>query len=218
MTDRPAFYCGTKNASSWSLRAWLALREAGLAFDEIEVDLRRPQRLEHLARIRAFSPPGAVPVLVAGDSCIFDSLAIMEYASDTGVRRLLPDDPRQRAEARAWLAWQHAGLSGLCPELSFESVFYPERRALTVTEHGDIHRLADAWDGALAESGGPYLVGGELSLPDLAFVPTILRIQAYRPDLSSYPRVQYWMDEMNGLASLEEWLEQARKLPPVYLS
>src|SRR5262245_42172992 len=37
-------YAGTKNASSWSLRAWLALKEAGVEFEERVVDIRRPQR------------------------------------------------------------------------------------------------------------------------------------------------------------------------------
>ena len=44
-------YSGTKNASSWAFRAWLALREAGLDFEERVVDIRRPQRLGNLAMI-----------------------------------------------------------------------------------------------------------------------------------------------------------------------
>ena len=57
-------YSGTRNASSWAFRAWLALKEAGVAFEERIVDIRKPQRFDNLARIRAFSPPGAVPVPV----------------------------------------------------------------------------------------------------------------------------------------------------------
>ena len=87
---RPKLYSGTRNASSWAFRAWLALREAGVQFDEEVVDIRRPQRLGNLARIGAFSPPAAVPVLVHGDTVIFDSLAIMEYANELGGGTLLP--------------------------------------------------------------------------------------------------------------------------------
>jgi glutathione S-transferase len=92
-------YVGTKNASSWSLRAWLALREQGIAFEERLVDIRQPARPAELARVRAFSPPGAVPVLVEGDHVIFDSLATMEYASELGERPLLPDDRMRRASS-----------------------------------------------------------------------------------------------------------------------
>ena len=49
-------YSGTRNASSWAFRAWLALKEVGVPFDEEVVDIRKPQRLANLERIRAFSP------------------------------------------------------------------------------------------------------------------------------------------------------------------
>src|SRR5690606_22716825 len=93
------FHGGNRNASSWAMRAWLALREAGVAFEERIVDLRPPQRFAHLARIGAFSPPAAVPVLVDGDAVIFDSLAIMEYANDLCGGGLLPRDAIMRARA-----------------------------------------------------------------------------------------------------------------------
>ena len=82
-------YSGTRNASSWAMRAWLALREQGIEFEEKIIDLRRPQRFKQLAMVGEFSPPAAVPVLVTDTKTIFDSLAIMEYASEIGERPLL---------------------------------------------------------------------------------------------------------------------------------
>ena len=67
---------GNKNGSSWSLRPWLLLKQSGLAFEEIIVALRRPDTAR---RIRSYSPSGKVPVLLAGDQCIWDSLAIAEF-------------------------------------------------------------------------------------------------------------------------------------------
>lgn len=52
----PILYSGTRNASSWAMRAWLALREAGIEFSEEIIDIRRPQRFTNLARIGTFSP------------------------------------------------------------------------------------------------------------------------------------------------------------------
>jgi glutathione S-transferase len=209
-------YSGTRNASSWAMRAWLALKEAGVAFDEEVVDIRRPQRIGNLARIQRFSPPGAVPVLVDDDVVIFDSLAIMEYANELAGGNLLPAGVRQRAQARALLAWQHAGLSGLCPRLSFESAFYPERREMTEAERTDAARIFDAWEQALVRSDGPCLVGG-LSLADLAFVPTIVRLHAHAPSLEGWPRTARWMDALLARASVCEWMDEARTLPPVRL-
>lgn len=213
-------HSGTRNASSWAFRAWLALKEAGIAFDEEVVDIRRPQRLANLERIRSFSPPGAVPVLVDEGTVIFDSLAIMEYASELAGGALLPADIRERAHVRSLLAWQHGGLSGLCPRLSFESAFYPERRAMTAGEVADAARIFETWEAELARSGGPYLAG-MLSLADLAFVPTVVRLHAHLPqsdiDLSRWPRSTAWMDALLARDTVREWMDEARSLPPVRL-
>jgi len=211
---RRILYVGTKNASSWSLRAWLALREQGIAFEERLVDIRRPQRIAELAAIGAFSPPAAVPVLVDRGVVIFDSLAIMEYASELGDRPLLPADRRQRAHARSLLAWMHGGLSGLCGRLSFESTFYPQRRAMTDTEVQEAARLVAVWRDELERSGGPYLVGA-LSLADLGFVPAVRRLQAYGVDAP--PAVAAWMTRLMSRPSVVEWMTEAERLPPVLL-
>src|ERR1700755_892918 len=105
-------YSGTRNASSWAMRAWLALKEAGVTFEEEVVDIRQPQRFANLARIAGFPPPAAVPVLVVDGDTIFDSLAIMEYANEQAGGRLLPAAPLDRARARSVLAWQQRGLAG----------------------------------------------------------------------------------------------------------
>ncbi len=210
-------YTGTKNASSWAMRAWLALREQGVVFEERVVDIRRPQRYENLARIQAFSPPGAVPVLVDGEAVIFDSLAIMEYASETGPRPLWPEDPLARARARSLLAWVHGGLSGLCSRLSFESAFYPERRAMTVEEITESDRICAVWERTLLESDGPYLFGA-LSLADLAFVPVVCRILAHRPLLQGWPLSQAWAERLLARPSVREWLDEARPLPVVEMA
>jgi len=207
-------YSGTKNASSWAMRAWLALKEADVEFEECVVDIRRPQRFENLARIGEFSPPAAVPVLVDDGTVIFDSLAIMEYANELGGGRLLPADARQRAHARSLLAWQHSGLSNICARLSFESAFYPERRAMTSDEQAGCSRLFRVCENELAAGGGLYLTG-DLSLPDLAFVPAVLRLLAHAPNVDMWPLARAWCDRLIARASVQEWLREATPLPPV---
>ena len=48
---------GNKKYSSWSLRPWLVLKQAGLAFDEQQVALSRP---DTRANILKYSPSGRV--------------------------------------------------------------------------------------------------------------------------------------------------------------
>lgn len=214
MFDTRVLYTGTRNASSWAFRAWLALTELGIAFEERVVDIRKPQRFDNLARVGEFSPPAAVPVLVDGDAVIYDSLAIMEYANDLGGGALLPAEITARARARSLLAWQHAGLSNLCPRLSLESAFYSDRRAMTADEVADANRLFTALEKSLRDSDGPYLVG-ELSLADLAFVPTVVRLMSHRPDTTAFALIGAWGERLLARDSVRAWMDEARTLPPV---
>src|SRR5919202_2492675 len=102
---------GAKNYSSWSLRAWLALRVAGIAFDEVVIPLDRPETKAEIAR---HSPSGRVPVLRDGDLRVWDSLAIIEYAAERFPdSRLWPADRIMRATARSVAAEMHAGFQAL---------------------------------------------------------------------------------------------------------
>jgi glutathione S-transferase len=208
-------YSGTKNASSWAFRAWLALRELGIEFEERVIDIRETQRSANLARIAQFSPPGQVPVLVDEDTVIFDSLAIMEYANDLGGGRLLPAHPKLRGRARALVAWQHSGLLALCAELSFESAFYPHPRPMTADEATQSERIFSLWETELANNGGPYLMG-DLSLADLAFVPTIIRLLAHARSVEGWPLTSTWTQRLMARSTVQEWMFEARSLPPVY--
>lgn len=212
---KPLLYSGTKNASSWAMRAWLALREAGIDFDEEVVDIRRPQRFANLERIGAFSPPAMVPVLVVDQMVIFDSVAIMEYANDVADGALLPADRAARARARSLVAWQHSGLSGICARISFESAFYPLKRSLTGAERTECGRLFGCLEQALELSGGPYLFGA-LSLADLMLVPAVVRLARHDLDFASWPRSRNWTAALLERASVAEWMREADALPHIW--
>src|SRR3546814_5121127 len=97
---KPLLYSGTQNASSWAMRAWLALREGGVVFEEEVVDIRRPQRVANLDRIGAFSPPAMVPALVVDQPVLFDSVGILDSANEVADGGLMPEDQAGRGRAR----------------------------------------------------------------------------------------------------------------------
>ena len=103
---------GNKNYSSWSLRPWLALRMAGVDFEEVVIPLYGPGSKQAILR---HSPAGKVPILRDGDVTVWDSLAICEYAADVLAPRagLWPADPAARARARSISAEMHAGFPAL---------------------------------------------------------------------------------------------------------
>ena len=197
------------------MRAWLALREQRIEFEEHIVDIRKPQRFKQLAMVGEFSPPAAVPVLVTDSTTIFDSLAIMEFASEQGEKSLLPAEIQLRARVRSFVAWQHSGLSNICSRLSFESSFYPDRRALINEEIADCNRLFSALENELATHGGPFLFG-ELSLADIALAPTVIRLDAHNPEFDTLPLTKRWFEAVLSRKSVCDWLDEARPLPHIW--
>ncbi|WP_416308326.1 glutathione S-transferase family protein [Neptunicella sp. SCSIO 80796] len=208
-------YSGNRNASSWAFRAWLALREQNIDFKEIIVDIRRPQRWKNLADIGSFSPPAAVPVLVDGESVIYDSSAIMEYANELGDGSLLPKDLKLRAQTRSLVAWQHSTFGKVCGCLSFESAFYKQKKQPTISEVNQAAWVYSLWEECLIKHGGPYLVG-DLSLADIAFVPSVLRLQAHCPVSAKFPLTKAWMQRLIERPHVQEWLTDAYALEPIY--
>ena len=95
-------YVGNKNYSSWSMRPWVLLTQAGIPFDEVMV------RFDSLAAGSTFkdtvgrvSPVGKVPVLVDDGFAVWDTLAIAEYlAEQFPDAALWPKDIAARAQAR----------------------------------------------------------------------------------------------------------------------
>lgn len=197
------------------MRAWLALRAADIEFEEIIVDIRRPQRFANLARMRTISPSGTVPAFVTGDLTIFDSLAIMEYANDIAGGRLLPTDPRRRARARSLMAWQHSGLSRICARISFESAFYPYKRSLTAEENAEAARFFGAIEPILSESGGPFLFG-EAGLADFMLAPTALRLLRHDPDTTQWSAARQWMEQMVAHPLVRVWVDEADREPAIW--
>jgi glutathione S-transferase len=109
---------GTKTYSSWSLRPWLALKQAGLPFEEVTVDLRGPDRAAEIAR---HSPSGKVPVLKQGELVVWDSLAICEYVAELACAYpLWPENRGTRAVARAVSAEMHSGFAALRRDLPMD--------------------------------------------------------------------------------------------------
>ena len=98
-------HIGNKNYSSWSMRPWVLLRQAGIPFTEVMHRFDSFDADSGFKRtISAVSPVGKVPVLVDGDLAVWDTLAIAEYLAETyPEKHLYPVDKFARARARSLL-------------------------------------------------------------------------------------------------------------------
>lgn len=176
---------GSKNYSSWSLRPWLVLREAGLAFEEVVIPLRRPDTRK---RILEHSPSGKVPALIHGDLIVWDSLAIAEYVAERHPeKRLWPTEVKPRALARSIAAEMHSGFADLRSALSME---FAARKSMTSIPDGasnDIRRIIAIWREARSKHGGRgALLFGGFTIADAMYAPVVSRFTTYGVDLAAH--------------------------------
>jgi Glutathione S-transferase len=183
----PTLYIGNKNYSSWSMRPWVLLRQAGIAFEEVRVRFDSFEADSEFKRtIGPVSPTGKVPALVDGDLVVWDTLSIAEYLAESyPEKHLWPQDKAARAHARSVCAEMHSGftaLRGACP-MNIEA-HLPDTGALIWRDQSavraDVQRLVDMWSGLLAQYGGPMLLG-EFSIADAYFAPRVHAAAHLRP-------------------------------------
>ena len=203
---------GNKNYSSWSLRPWLAMKMAGIAFDEIRVPLDQP---DTKANILSHSPAGKVPCLIdqgaSGRLVVWDSLAICEYVNEAHAEgRLWPADRAARARARSVAAEMHSGFAPLRSHMSMDVRARKfERGAAAMAREdvaADITRIRALWFDALLQSSGPFLFG-EFSAADAFFAPVAMRFVTYGVELA--PSLAAYRDRIVALAPMQQWIADA---------
>jgi glutathione S-transferase len=160
-------YIGNKNYSSWSMRPWVLLKQAGIPFEEVMV---RFDSLEagsaFKTTIQSINPVGRVPVLVDDGFAVWDTLAIAEYVAEKFPdKRLWPQDAKARARARSVCAEMHAGFAALrsaCP-MNIEASL-PQIGALVWRDQPavrkDVQRIVSMWTELLEEHKGPMSTAG----------------------------------------------------------
>ncbi len=204
-------YIGNKNYSSWSMRPWVLLTQAGIEFEEVMVRFDSFEADSSFKSVvDTLTPTGKVPVLVDGDLVVWDTMAIAEYVAEQFPHQhLWPADKAARARARSVCAEMHAGfthLRGNCP-MNIEAAL-PDTGALIWRDkpavRADVARLVAMWQGLLSAHGGPMLFG-EFSIADATFAPVCMRLKTYGlpmpADVAAYvarvcalPGVKAWVD------------------------
>jgi glutathione S-transferase len=206
-------YIGNKNYSSWSMRPWVLLRQAGIPFEEQLV------RFDSFASgsqfkevVGTINPQGKVPVLVDGELAVWDSLAICEYAAERfPEHHLWPQDAKARARARSVCAEMHAGFSALrnhCP-MNIEASL-PHIGALVWRDQpavrADVQRIVGMWTELLEQHGGPMLFGG-FSVADAYFAPVCARIRNYALPVPGH--ITDYVRRVYALPGVQAWVEGA---------
>ena len=213
---------GNKAYSSWSLRGWLACKQAGLPFEEVVVPLydadwdRRREGDE-------FAPSGGkVPVLWDGDIVVWDSLAIIDFLADrVGRDRFWPEDEAARAMARSMAAEMHASFAALRRKhsMNVRQVFAAKQPDADVL--ADLARIMELWAQARARfgGGGDYLFG-QFGAADIMFAPVVTRLLTYQLPVARFAAgycatmIQHpWLQQWIAEAQEEDWVIEQFEQP-----
>lgn len=206
-------YIGNKNYSSWSMRPWVLLKQAGIAFEEVKV------RFDSFDSGSAFrktmddlSPVGKVPVLVDDGLVVWDTLAIAEYLAEKfPEKNLWPQSVQARARARSICAEMHSGFGALrsaCPmniEASLPDIgklVWRDKPAVRV----DVARLVAMWDELLTGYGGPMLFG-DFSIADAYFAPVAMRLKTYALPVPA--SITAYINRLCAMPGVKAWIDDA---------
>ncbi|MDD2915296.1 MAG: glutathione S-transferase family protein [Gallionella sp.] len=199
--SKPLLVIGNKNYSSWSLRAWLMLKHAGVDFDELRIPLYAEGYKEKLF---ACSPAGKVPVYRDGDLLVWDTLAIGEYLYES-YPSLWPAQREARARARSISAEMHSGFIPIRKAMPMNIRAHGRKAATSAGLEADVVRVKDIWRESRTQYGaaGPWLFG-QYSIADAMFAPVVFRfltygagepgaVDDYMQTVARDPLVQEWL-------------------------
>ncbi len=204
---------GNKNYSSWSMRPWVLLTQAGIPFDEVMVRFDSFDAGSAFKQaVGAQNPVGKVPVLVDDGFAVWDTLAIAETLAERfPEKQLWPADRQARARARSVCAEMHSGFGALrsaCP-MNIEASL-PDIGALALRDQAavraDLARLVAMWSELLAQHGGPMLFGA-FTVADAYFSPVVMRIRTYA--LPVPPPVAAYIERICALPGVKAWIDGA---------
>lgn len=206
-------YIGNKNYSSWSMRPWVLLTQAGIEFEEIVVRFDSfDEGSEFRKQISTVSPVGKVPVLDDDGFKVWDTLAIAEYLAERfPEKNLWPQAVQARARARSICAEMHSGfaaLRGACP-MNIEAnladtgaLIWRDKPAV----RADVARLVAMWRELLAGHEGPMLFG-DFCIADAFFAPVCMRLKGYAlpvpDDIAAY------IDRLSAMSGVKLWIAGA---------
>ncbi|EKE78330.1 glutathione S-transferase family protein [Oceanibaculum indicum] len=201
---------GNKNYSSWSLRAWLALKMTGEDFTEELIPLDQANSKEQILR---HSPSGQVPVLKRGDLAIWDSLAICEYLAETYPdAKLWPTDPAARAVARAVSTEMHSGFAALRRNMPMDARETMPDRGMAPGVREDINRISAIWRDCRRRFGSDTgFLFSHFTIADAMYAPVVLRFNTYRPEIGE--DAQAYCQTILDMPEMQAWIAAAKKEP-----
>lgn len=194
------YYAPTPNG----LKLKLFMEETGMPHNVIRVNLGQGEQFR--PEFLAISPNNRIPAIVdhepaggGGPLPLFESGAILLYLAEK-IGRLIPADPRGRADALQWLFWQMAGLGPMAGQNGFFIDYAAEIVPFAIERYTrETGRLYGVLDRRLADR---QFIVGEYSIVDIACYPWIVPHRAHGQDLDDFPHLKRWFHTMQARSAV----------------
>jgi len=175
-------------------RVAIVLAEKGVPFERRDIDLAN--KPDWFMKV---SPLAKTPVLLVGDTAIFESAVICEYLEDTTLPRLHPANALQRAQHRSWIEFGSALLNSI-------GAFYnaADETAL-LARAAEIHVRLVQVEAALG--AGTYFAGEAFSIVDAVFGPVFRYFDVF----DAIGDFGFWL----GLPKVQRWRRALADRPSV---
>ncbi|AZE54921.1 putative glutathione S-transferase [Pseudomonas synxantha] len=199
-------YVDSLFTSPYAMSVYVTLREKGLAFETLSLDLDAGQN--QTADYARLCLTQRVPTLQDGDVTLSESSAITEYLDEAYPKtRVYPADLHRRAKARQVQAWLRSDLLPIRQERSTLVVFCGEKMPpLSPMAQAAAGKLISAAQQLLADN--PEYLFGEWSIADVDLAVMLNRLvlngDAVPTELVAYAQRQWQRP------SVREWVNLQR--------
>ncbi len=198
-------YVDARHVSPYAMSVYITLREKGLDFDTVLVDLDDgANQADDYARL---SLTQRVPTLLHNGFALSESSAITEYLEDLYPGHpVYPRDPQERARVRQVQAWLRSDLVPIREQRSTMVVFYGVKAGpLSAAGQAAARKLIAAAEALLPE--GTDHLAGHWSIADVELAvmlnrlilngdPVPARLKAYAERQWQRPSVQEWVNKV----------------------
>ncbi|MGL5115485.1 MAG: glutathione S-transferase family protein [Beijerinckiaceae bacterium] len=145
------------------MKVALMLEEAGMAYEPIPVDTRKGE--QHTPAFMAINPNAKVPVIIDGDTTVFDSNAILLYLAEKSGKFLPP--PAARGESLSWLMFIASGVGPFSGQAVHFKHMAAEKIGYAIDRYQyEAERHYGVLEAHLSKHG--YMAGGAYSFVDMA--------------------------------------------------
>ena len=183
----------------------LFIAENKIPVEEVTVDLFTGEHYQ--PPYTAINPNNLVPMIEDGDLRLTESSAILKYLADKIGSPAYPKDLKQRAKVNEMMDWLNTNFyRDWAYNLAYPQLFPNQKRRSDEAQAATIEvgqQNAKRWLKILNDHWiGPknqYLCGNQITIADYFGAALVTLGEVIRCDLSAYPNVERWLNNMKKL-------------------